>query len=405
MTHYDFDAPVNRRGTSSIKWEYVAPGEDIIPSSQVSHLIQQHPLLPMWVADMDFRCPQEVIQALIDRAQGGIFGYTFPGESYFEAIQGWMLERNNWQIEPSWFTITPGVVPALNMLIQTFVPRGGKVLIQPPVYHPFYHVIENQGRVVLKNPLIYENGSYRMDFDDLRVKISDPDLSLVILCSPHNPVGRVWSRDELEQFAEICLERGVLVVADEIHGDLIYDGVQFTPYALLGNEIANNSIICTAPSKTFNLAGLKTSNIIIQNPELRGKFHQTIEKLSLFGVNPFGLVATEAAYRYGGDWLHQVMAYIQVNYSTLETFLQVNMPQVKAIKPGGTYLVWLDFNALGLDNHALHDLVFNQAGVYLDDGYIFGHEGDGFQRINIACRRAILQEALERIHHVIQTQG
>lgn len=405
MTDYNFDNPVDRSGTASIKWEYVAEGEGIIPTSQVSHLVQQHPLLPLWVADMDFRCPQEVIQELTRRAEQGIFGYTMPGDSYYEAVQGWMLARSNWHIEPSWFTITPGVVPALNMLIQTFVPRGGKVLIQPPVYHPFYHVIENQGRVVLRNPLIYENGSYRMNFDDLRIKISDPDLGMVILCSPHNPVGRVWTKDELETFAGICLERGVLVVSDEIHGDLIYDGIPFTPYAVLGEETAQNSITCTAPSKTFNLAGLKTSNIIIQNPELRGKFQHTIEMLSLFGVSPFGMVATEAAYRHGADWLQQALAYIQANYAFMKDYITVSLPQVKVIQPEGTYLVWLDFNRLGLDNQALHDLIFYKAGVYLDDGHIFGPEGNGFQRINIACPQSILQEALERIGLAIQSAG
>lgn len=399
---YNFDQPADRRGTNSVKWEFIIENEQLVHVKDFEKEVERKPLLPLWVADMDFPCPAEVVQALEARASQGIFGYTAPTDSYYASVQQWMAERHNWGIKREWFCITPGVVPALNILVNTFVPEGKKVLLQPPVYHPFYHAVNNNDRQVLKNPLMNNHGRYLMDFEDLKEKISDPDLHMVILCSPHNPIGRVWTRDELVKFGEICLDRDILVVSDEIHSDLTYEGIKFTPFGSLGENFAQNSIICTAPSKTFNLAGLKTSNIIIKNKDLREKFNKSLEKLSLFGVNPFGLVATETAYKHGNLWLQEVLEYVQGNYNFMEAYLAEHLPMVKITRPEGTYLVWVDFRALGLDKLALQQLILNKAGVYLDDGFIFGTEGTGFQRINLACRRSLLEEALFRITEAIQ---
>ena len=402
---YDFDRVIDRMGSGSAKWDYVMEGRSLVRLEEIKNQIDQKPLLAMWVADMDFPAPNEVLEALEDCARQGIFGYTSPTEAYYQTVCDWMAKRHNWATERDWIVVTPGVVPALYIIIRTFVKPGEKVLIQPPVYHPFYYAIEHNDCQVLTNPLIYENGGYRMDYIDLENKIQDPDLRMVILCSPHNPVGRVWTRAELAHFADICNQRDILVIADEIHADLILSGQSFTPYAIAAESYRENTIICTAPSKTFNLAGLKTSNILIPNKELRKALYQTIEKSALFGVNPFGIAALQAAYQHGEDWLEQVLEYIEANYRFLKNYLSEHIPQIKVIELQGTYLVWLDCRRLGLDNDALKHLMFNQAGVYLDDGFIFGSQGDGFQRMNIACPRSILAEALQRIRNVVNNRG
>ncbi len=278
---YDFDTVIPRRGTDSCKWDTPA----------------QEDVLPMWVADMDFCSPQPVIDALVDRARHGIYGYAAPTERYYQAVAGWMARRHGWQIEPDWICTTPGVVPALYVLVRTLVAAGQKVLIQPPVYHPFYSTISNNGGEIVLNPLILEDGRYRMDFDDLAGKLADPNLKLAILCNPHNPIGQVWSASELRRFGDLCAEHDVLVIADEIHGDLILPGETFTPFASLGQDFARNSITCTAPSKTFNLAGLHTSNIIVPDDDLRQRFRQALSASGLPGLNPFGITALEAALR------------------------------------------------------------------------------------------------------------
>jgi cystathionine beta-lyase len=293
------------------------------------------------------------------------------------------------------------VVPALNMLVRTFVAPGERVLIQRPVYYPFFSAIEGNGAEMVANPLVYENGRYRMDFGDLEEKARDPRVRLAILCSPHNPVGRVWTADELTRFGEICLKNDVLIVSDEIHGDLIYRGNKFVPLARLGEAFAQNAITCTAPSKTFNLAGLHTSNIIISNPELRGRFEKTLQSNGLFGINAFGVVAVEAAYNHGEEWLAQVLDYLEGNLRYLEDYVSGRIPQVTVIRPEGTYLVWIDCRRLGLDKDGLKRLMLKEARVYLDEGFLFGPEGEGFERINIACPRSILVEALERIGNAI----
>jgi cystathionine beta-lyase len=398
---YNFDQEIDRRGTHSAKWGVIKQDGRFTPLEDAPQFREGKRLLPMWVADMDFQAPQPVIDALTERAQHGIFGYGWPGASYRQAVVDWMARRHGWPVQPEWIVPTPGVVPALNMLVHTFVAPGQRVIVQPPVYYPFYTAIANNGAELARNPLLLANGRYSMDFAGLAALARDPDAVMLILSSPHNPVGRVWTPDELRRLGEICLEHDVLVVADEIHGDLLYPGRRFTPFATLGDAFAQNTIACTAPSKTFNLAGLATSNIIIPNPELRVRFERTLNSNGLHGVNTFGMVALEAAYAHGEQWLAQVMDYIAGNFQYLREYVAQHLPQIEVIEPEGTYLVWLDCRRLGLDKAALERLMLDEARVFLDEGYIFGPEGEGFERINIACPRSILAEALERIKAVV----
>lgn len=398
---YNFDVVVDRRNSNSVKWEFMQSGEDLLTFEHTQRFFGEDRILPMWVADMDFKCPKPVVDALIARVQHGIYGYSAPTEEFYQSVVQWMRRRHGWEISPEWICITPGVVPALNMLVRAFASSGDKVLIQPPVYYPFYGAIENNGAEVALNPLIYKDGRYRMDFGDLEVLCSDPKVKLAILCNPHNPVGRVWTRDELVKFGELCIDNHVLVVSDEIHGDLIYDGHTFTPFASLSETFADYSVSCTSPSKTFNLAGLQTSCIIIPNDDLRSMFERILQSNGLFGIGPFGIVALKAAYDHGEEWLLQVLEYIEGNLNYLEKYVTEKIPQISVIRPEGTYLVWLDCRRLGLDKWELKQLMLEEAKVYLDEGFIFGSEGEGFERINIACTRPVLVEALDRIRQAV----
>jgi cystathionine beta-lyase len=398
---YQFDREVDREGTSSVKWEFVQEGKLLVQRGPGEQCFGPNRVLPLWVADMDFPSPQPVVRALVERARHGIYGYTAPTDAYLDSVVGWMRRRHNWEIQPEWICVTPGVVPALNMLVRTFAAQGEKVLIQPPVYYPFFSAVENNSAEVVANPLVYESNHYGMDFSDLEQNIRDAKVRLAILCNPHNPVGRVWTREELARFGETCLRHNVLIVSDEIHGDIIHRGHVFTPLATLGEALAQNSITCTAPSKTFNLAGLQTSNIIIPNEALRTRFQKTLQGNGLGGAGAFGVVALQAAYDQGEEWLDQVLEYLGANLRFLEEYLAKHIPQVSAVRPEGTYLVWLDFRRLGIDKLELRHLLLHQARVYLDDGFIFGPQGEGFMRINIACPRTILQEALKRIGEAV----
>lgn len=396
---FDFDEEFDRKGTHSIKWEYVHQGDRL---RKLEGLDGPNRILPMWVADMDFRCPEPVLDALRARVEHGIFGYSMPDDAFYQSVVRWMQRRHGWKVDPDSICLTPGVVPALNMLVRAFTQPGDKVLIQPPVYYPFMSAVENNGAELVLNPLVIEDGRYRMDFADLEVKCRDPLVKMAILCSPHNPVGRVWTRDELTEFGRICLENDVLVVSDEIHSDLIYRNYTFTPFAKLSDTFARHSVICTAPSKTFNIAGLKTSCIMIPNQDLRMRFQSILQSNGLQGVNALGLVALQAAYDHGQEWLEQALEYIEGNFNHLKQYFAEHIPQIEVIQPEGTYLVWLDCRAFGLDGEALRGLFFDQARVYMDDGFIFGEQGEGFERINIACPRSVLVEALDRIRQVVQ---
>ncbi|MFX4220783.1 MAG: MalY/PatB family protein [Thalassobaculum sp.] len=401
---FDFNEIIDRENTHSVKWDYHNHGGFAAWDKTYGHHGADR-VLPMWVADMDFRCPPVVTEALGRLAAHGIFGYSAKTDDYVEAVCGWFRERQGWDVQGDWLITAPGVVPTLNVIVRAFTEPGDRVIVQRPVYYPFFRVTHNNGCEVVSNTLILEDGAYRMDLDDLEEKARDPKAKLLILCSPHNPIGKVWDRADLTAVAEICARHGVIVVADEIHGDLMFPGVSFTPFATLGDTAAQNTIVCTAPSKTFNLAGLHTSNIFIPNADLRARFAETYAAHALPGMNPFGIAATMAAYRGGAEWLDAAMAYIAGNADRLISFFGQEVPEIKAIRPEGTYLQWFDCRALGLDKDALEDLMLNKAKVYFDEGYIFGEEGEGFERINLACPRSTLDEALVRIRDAVRERA
>jgi len=382
--NYDFDTIIDRSGTSSSKWD--RRKEDV----------EEPDVLPMWVADMDFVSPPSVVEALRQRVEHGIYGYTERTDSYYEALTSWMKRRFGWDIQKEWIVYTPGVVVALNLIIQAFTQPGDKVIIQQPVYHPFSYAILNNRRRLVNNQLRIEKGRYVMDFDQLKGSI-DRSTKLLILCSPHNPVGRVWTKEELLQLAAICLENDIILVSDEIHGDLILDGNIHTPTATLSAEIADITITCTAPTKTFNIAGLGVANTIISNADLYDRFHAVVSNTGLEMTNVFAKVASEAAYNHGEGWLSHLLIYLQRNYKFLISFLKTHIPRVNVFPLEGTYLAWLDFRELGLKDKELRRLLIHEARVWLDEGTKFGSGGEGFQRMNIGCPRKLLEEGLERI--------
>ncbi|EKU72208.1 MalY/PatB family protein [Selenomonas sp. F0473] len=381
----NFDEIIDRRGTASIKYDFAA--ERGYPNG----------LLPFWVADMDFRAPAPVLDALARRTAHGIFGYTQVKDDYFGVLQNWFRTRHNWDVARRELVVTPGVVFAIATAVRAFTEPGDAVLIQQPVYYPFANIIRNNERILVDNTLKLENDHYEIDFADFEQKIVAHGVKIFILCSPHNPVGRVWQRAELERLAEICLRRNVLVVADEIHEEFICPGFTHTPFASLSPEIADRTVTCTSPSKTFNLAGLQISNIFIKNDDLRRRFRAELAKTGYDEPNTLGLCAAQAAYKYGALWLDDLLAYIETNYVRTWDYLAEHLPQVKIIPPEGTYLLWLDFRAYGLSDKALNDKIIREANLWLDDGPIFGTGGSGFQRINIACPWETLRQGLENL--------
>lgn len=401
--NYNFDEPVRRNGTNSEKWDFTKEGDDLVHWNRTDESLGPQRILPMWVADMDFPSPQPVVDALVARAQHGVYGYSYPTQTTYDAVVGWMKRRHGWDIAPEWIRFTStGLVSMLHLLVQAYTRPGDKILVQTPTYYVFFPIIENNDREVVSNPLIYEDGRYRMDYADLEEKTADPDVTTAILCSPHNPVGRVWTREELLRFGEICMRNNVLIITDEVHGDLTYRDATFMPLTMVSEAFAAGTVVCTSPSKTFNLSGLRTSNLIIPDAGLRDRFDETMEHISLLGPNAFGLVALEAAYNHGDEWLEQVMAYLEGNLDFMTSYVAEHMPQISVIRPEATYLVWFDCRRLGLNRGELERLMLHEARVYLDEGYIFGPEGEGFERINIGCPRALLAEALERIKHAIE---
>ncbi|MFW9972577.1 MAG: MalY/PatB family protein [Candidatus Odinarchaeota archaeon] len=391
---YDFDRVIDRTRTNCIKWN--------------KHFLKEHfkyeDLLPLWVADMDFQCPQPIIEALKKRTSEEIYGYGWHNiPTYLNAIINWMKRRHQWEINKDWIVYSPGIVPALYMLVQTFVNIGEKIIIQPPVYHPFFTAIENNGRQVLTNQLLFENKRYSIDFEDFEEKARDPLTKMFILCSPHNPIGRVWSETELRKLGDICLENEILIVSDEIHHDLILSGNKHTLFSTLSKEFEQNTVVCTAPSKTFNIAGLQISNIIIPDKRKRERFNNTIEKINGIMIpNVFGIVALIAGYNEGEEWLDQVLKYIEANFKFLKEFVRENLPEVDVIDPEGTYLAWLNFSNLGMTDEELREFMLKKAKVALDDGKIFGPGGEGFQRINVACPRSVLKDCMIRIVNALK---
>ncbi len=389
---WNFDEVIDRHNTGSMKWE-----PDVL---RVKFGHGKEHLLPLWVADMDFKCPSVVRQAMEERLAHQVYGYTLPDAAYYEAVISWYQRRHQWDIKRHWILTTPGVVPATNYLIQRFSKPGDKILIQTPVYYPFAQSILANGRTILENPLKITDGRYGMDFEDLAEKVKDPRVKVAILCSPHNPVGRVWTRTELEQFGKICMERQVLVFADEIHCDLIMPGFKHICFQDISREFAQHSIAANAASKTFNLAGLQQSNLIIPNDRLRNEFSIYLETL---GVGPrgngtlFGAIATRAAYNGAEPWLDDLLLYLNENYLYLKNSLEKNLPGVKVFDLEGTYLAWVDFRSLGLSPEQIIQKIENNAGLALDHGDWFGEDGAGFERVNLACPQSILKKAVEAV--------
>lgn len=389
-TNINFDEFVDRKGTDSLKFDFAV--ERGKPAD----------VLPLWVADMDFKTSSLILDEIHKRVDHGIFGYTESGDSYFEALSGWMLKHHNLKIEKEWIVKTPGVVFALAQGVRAFTKEGDAVLIQQPVYYPFSGVIRDNKRKVISSDLVLdEDGKYRIDFEDLERKIVEYDVKLFLLCSPHNPVGRVWSREELARVADICVKHQVLVISDEIHGDFTFEGFTHTPLLNVDERMKDLCVTCTSPAKTFNLAGLQISNILIPNAHLRKKFEKEIYATGYSQLNTLGLVACEAAYQYGEVWYEELKKYLQSNLSFVRDYLKEELPEIKLIEPEGTYLIWVDFRALNISEKEREDLIVNRAKLWLDSGAIFGAVGEGFERINIATNREILKEALDRIKSVI----
>ena len=387
----DFDKVINRKNTRCLKYDFaVKRGK---PAD----------VLPLWVADMDFTVSDEITKSLYAAVDHGIYGYTQPKDAYYNAITNWMEKNHNWKTKREWIVKTPGVVFALGAAVKAFTEPGDAVLIQNPVYYPFTNIIRDNDRKVIDNTLVYEKEAvagkpqYSIDYEDFERKIEQEKIKLFILCNPHNPVGRVWTREELQQLGEICLRHHVIVVSDEIHNDFVYPGFEHTVFANVDPRFEEFAVTCTAPSKTFNLAGLQISNIFIPNPELRRKFRKQLDAAGISQLGVLGLVATEAAYSKGEEWYQAMHAYVEANINYTKEYVEKYLPGVKMTDLEGTYLVWLDFRETGLTVEELEDLILNKARLWLDSGKIFGKAGEGFQRINVACPRATLTEALERI--------
>lgn len=373
---YDFDEIIPRRGTNSYKWDSDANPE----------------VLPMWVADMDFRTAPAVTEALTARASQGIFGYTRVPDSYYTAVSDWFASRHGWTIGASSVIYTSGVVPAISAIIKALTSPGDKVLVQTPVYNCFFSSIRNNGCAIDESPLIYSGLSYTMDFEDLERRAADPAVKLLLLCNPHNPAGRVWTRDELVRIQDICRRHNVRVVSDEIHCELTMPGFVYTPYATVDSD----AIVCVSPSKAFNLAGLQIANIICSDGETRRLIDRAINDNEVCDVNPFGVIATEAAYRHGADWLAQLIGYIWKNYRFMQDFCRDALPALPLTRLEGTYLVWMDCRAVPFTSDELERRLLTEARLWLNAGTMYGAAGEGFMRWNIACPRAVLAEGLNR---------
>ena len=390
MGTYNFEQIIDRTNTNSLKYDFaVERGKDI-------------DVMPLWVADMDFATLPEITDALEERVQHGIFGYTYPKEEYQKTVINWMKTRHNYNIKPEWLVYTPGVVFAISMALRAVTKEGDAVLIQNPVYYPFANIVLENERKLINNSLVYEvkdhRGIYTIDFENFEDLIIKNSVKAFILCSPHNPVGRVWTSEELTRIGEICLKHNVIIIADEIHEDFVFGDKKHIPIASISKEVEDITITCTSPSKTFNLAGLQLSNISIANAKIRKLFKKEVGKTGFDEPNIFGLEACQAAYTHGVDWLEELKIYLLENIAFVRDFIDTKMPKVILSVPEGTYLVWLDFNAYGLELRDLEDRIQKKAKLWLDEGIIFGKEGLGFERINIAAPRKTVEEAMNRIY-------
>lgn len=387
---YDFDTVIERSGTRSVKWDLHHPAYNA------------EGMIPLWVADMDFACPPEVTQALLKRVAHPIYGYSFVNDEFYGAVREWMEKRFSAVVEESWMTGISGVVSGMHVAIDAFTSPGDKVLVQPPVYPAFFYSVERRGRQVVENPLVERDGRYEIDWDDFARKVRDPQVKMFLLCSPHNPVGRVWSRDELVRIGQLCVENGVLVVVDEIHADLVYEKGMHTPYYALPRELTEQSLILLAAGKTFNLAGLFTAIAMTPNPTLLQTFKKTAAAMGHEFVNLLGVEATIAAYRHGEAWLDELLPYLHANATYIHRFLTERVPLVSMPVPEATYLGWMDFRRMGMTDAELARWLQQKAKLGLHKGTTFGKQGAGFFRINFACPRSILVEAMERLERAVQ---
>ena len=381
---YNFDEVIDRSNFGAIKYD------------ARKEYFQKDDVISMWIADMDFATPPFIIDAITKRLEHPVLGYTLRQDGFYQSIISWMNTRHQWPIEKEWIVFSPGIVPALSMSVLAFTQPGDKIIIQPPVYPPFFWCIKNNQRAIVENPLIHEKGYYRMDFDDLEQKARD-GARMLIFCSPHNPVGRVWLEDELKRMVEICKKYNVLILSDDIHADLVYLPHRHIPLQLIAPEYGHKILTCIAPSKTFNLAGMSTSAVIITEADLRKKFEELLETIHVGMGNLFGFVALEAAYQHGHEWLNQLLDYLEGNINFVKSYLIENLPKVSFREPEATYLLWLDFRKYGMTDKELTEFLIHKAGIGPSPGSIFGREGEGFQRINIASPRSIIAKAMDQL--------
>ena len=377
---YDFDEIVPRRNTLSYKWDSAAD-ED---------------MLPMWVADMDFRTAPAIVEALQKRVSHGIFGYTRVPDAYYDAVVGWFDRRHGWKIRRERMIYTSGVVPALSAVIKALTVPGDKVVVQTPVYNCFFSSVRNNGCTLVSNPLLRVEDTWKVDFEDLERKVSDPKVKLFLLCNPHNPAGRVWTKEELARMGEICFRHDVMVISDEIHCELVFPEYRYTPFASISEEFAARSVVCISPSKAFNMAGLQIANIVAPDEEVRQKIDKAINVNEVCDVNPFGVLATIAAYNEGEEWLVQLLDYLKGNYLWMRDFCRKHLPQFPVGRLEGTYLVWMDCSSLHQSSEELEQNLMKEARLWLNAGTMYGAEGEGFMRWNIACPRSVLEEGLKR---------
>lgn len=385
---YNFDEIVDRKSNFAAKYD------------ELTLKYGKGDLIPMWVADMDFKAPQPVIDVMRERLEQGIFGYTSRPDSYYESISQWLAKRHGWKVDPKHIIHSPLVIPSINVIIQEFTKPGDKIIIQTPVYSPFFDVVNNNNRELVLNPLKLVDGNYVMDYESLE-EAAKSGAKMLLLCNPHNPVGRVWTRDELVRLGEICLKYGVRVVSDEIHSDLIYKGNKHVPFGMISEDFFKNSITCSAPSKTFNIAGLQASYVIFPTEEEKQVFDRAWTIIDIKRNNCFSLVATEAAYRNGEEWLEQLLEYLQGNVDLVNDYCEKYIPKIKPNRPEGTYLIWIDCRELGMNKDELTKFMIDEVKVAFNAGHAFGIEGEGYIRMNIACPRSIVQEVLDRLKTAI----
>lgn len=376
---YDFDKVISRRGTDSYKWD----------SAESEHV------LPMWVADMDFHTAPAIVDALRLRVEHGIFGYTRVPDSYYDAVTGWFMRRHGWKMNREWIIYTSGVVPAVSAVIKALTVPGDKVLVQTPVYNCFFSSIRNNGCKMVSSPLVFAGNTYTIDYEDLECKAADPKVKVMLLCNPHNPAGRVWKWEELVRIGEICIRHGVTVVSDEIHCELVFPGHRYTPFASISEDFLRHSVTCLSPSKAFNIAGLQIANIVCADADRWAKIERAINDNEVCDVNPFGVIATQAAYNGGEEWLNQLIEYLYGNYLYMQEFCREHLPEFPVTILEGTYLVWMDCRKLCISSEELERRLFAEAGLWLNAGTMYGAEGEGFMRWNIACPHTTLTEGLK----------